>query len=290
MTYVPVSSTIEPCRLSQPSFVYAAGGVQKICKKCKRYHCTDGYLACNLRLSRVLHLRISYEALSKTIPTAHREPPRLTLDEYFQMRSEDLNSISSLPAAVYPNIIADKALSLNQYKTIVSDILHIWKCLEPGQIAVLRSLTNSYHFFHLSSEDVLALVQKLDQLYGGLEKADRGLVERILGNVYPTPTVAHLELLDMLHPVVMYHLEKHPLPPKKASVLYCPSQLIRRSGFYIRSLLIADKRDKVLEVFQVLMEKQFVQPIPELSASQEFGVIVLLTLTKAWFHWDWGET
>ncbi|KAK0244336.1 hypothetical protein EDD85DRAFT_898140 [Armillaria nabsnona] len=218
---------------------------------------------------------------------AHREPPGLTLDVYFQMRSEDLNSISSLPAAVYPNIIADKALSLNQYKSIVSDVLHIWKCLEPGQIIVLRSITNSYHFFHLSSEDVLALVQKLDQLYGGLEKADRGLVERILGNVYPTPTVAHLELLDMLHPVVMYHLEKHPLPPKKASVLYCPSQLIRRSGFYIRSLLIADKRDKVLEVFQVLMEKQFVQPIPELSASQEFGVIVLLTLTKAWFHWDW---
>ncbi|KAK0201696.1 hypothetical protein DFS33DRAFT_1455552 [Desarmillaria ectypa] len=219
----------------------------------------------------------------------HRESTYLTLDKYFQMRTEDPQSIAYLPATAYQDIVANTSLSLNQFKVIVSDVLQIYKCPEKSQIIVIRSIIASGYFFRLSPEDVLALVQRLDQLFGGLENADRGLIERFLGNLHPSPTVAHLELLDMLHPVLMYHLERHPLPPKKASVWYRPSQLIRKSGLHIRALLIADKRDKVLEVFQVLMGKQFVQPVPELSASQEFGVIVLLTLTKAWFHWDWRD-
>ncbi|KAG7443149.1 uncharacterized protein BT62DRAFT_1078873 [Guyanagaster necrorhizus] len=226
----------------------------------------------------------SYPIISRQ---TRRKPKHLTLDGYFQMRTQDLQAIAFLPVDAYLDILDDRPLSLNQYKTIVSDVLQIYKGSTGDQMAVIRSITQSGHFFNLSPEDVLALVQRLDQLFGGLEKADRGLFERLLGKLHPSRTVAHLELLDMLHPVLMYHLEEHPLPPKKTSIPYRPSQLIRKSGFYIRALLIADKRDKVLEVFQALMEKQFVQPIPELSASQEFGVIVLLTLTKAWFHWDW---
>ncbi|KAK0464621.1 uncharacterized protein EV420DRAFT_1054104 [Desarmillaria tabescens] len=225
-----------------------------------------------------------------TYRQTHRESTHLTLDEYFRMRTEDPQSIASLPATTFKKIISDTALSVNQFKAIVSDVLQIYKNEgRRNQNIAIRSITASNHFFRLSPEDVLALVQRLDQLFDGLQNADRGLIDRLLANLPPSPTVAHLELLDMLHPVVMHHLEQHPLPPKKASVSYCPSHLIRRSGYYVRALLIADKRDKVLEVFQVLMEKQFVQPIPELSVSQEFGVIVLLTLAKAWFHWDWRD-
>lgn len=179
------------------------------------------------------------------------------------------------------------AIGLSNFKLALSDILRDKAMPQEERAEQLRSCINSAYFPVLEPPEAMQLVEAYRDVSGGWKSLKLNSFFRLVCKVCPVTSSGTTDpgLLHILHPGILMHLRS--FTPPEAAYNYRPWQLVRHLPLYIRQLLRHGLYPQVLEIFEIYLQKEFIQPIPELAATENIPVIVLLTLAKASLQWHW---
>ena len=162
----------------------------------------------------------------------------------------------------------------------------------PDSIAVIDDLLEQLPDSKLPQTTILALLKILhaDKHLNRLSLPATLRFAQLCGLTTPHINPLRIEMVELLSPVIVHHLRAHEPPTGPSLLRYKPPPIVNVCFTLVRQYLNLSSQSKALSVFRALSKTRH---IPEAvtrrvdTSSQNFTLIMRVTLVQAGFHWGW---
>lgn len=216
------------------------------------------------------------------------------LDAYEKLRTQGRTLVADLSAATYLQVLeqAIQSRSHGLVNQIAADVLEVYRGDESERVSILQRILLTADFFTMPHDMVLSMLHHVERTSHSLEFLSTRAVERLARAIAyaQSPSPADTQLLDLIRPILIVHLQRYRVPSGAYSLSYTPPGIVHASIGFLQRLLSESRDQHALDVFRVLVDCGQMPPEAIQSAdssSKDFKTILCSALIRASLHWNW---